>query len=293
MKRVLSLHLTMMALCIIAILASCNGYESPLKGAKVGDLEFGFHNSRQVFHLGDMSNCKVETSEEWCHAYISGDSLVVAVDDNKDYDNRTAQVTATDDEDGTRLTFNVKQRQCDAIFSDYATFDVEEEGGDVTIKVWSNINYTVDLNGTDWISIDQSTTRGLEESAIHLIVARNQSGDQREAIVGITYPETGLTHEVTIRQFFNAFVVLDRDYINVDKAGGEVAFTVKANVPFNVESAYSWVKAGTQTETAPNTYSQTIPVEPLPEGYANRRCVIYVASANGKIYNMLTISQSE
>ena len=290
MKRILSIQL-FLALCGIALFSSCNSYKSPLD-TKIDDIVFNSFNNFTVYRLGDLSNCRIESSEDWCHAYSRKDSLVVAVEQNYSYDDRTALVNATDDEDGTKLSFKVTQLHRNAIFTDSLTYNVAEEGGIVTILVWSNVDYSVDLRGTEWISISQNATRGLENTTINLLIAKNESGDEREAEIGITDPETGLTQEVTIRQDFYGYVIPDRDYLEVDKAGGEVAFTVKANIPFKVESAYSWVKAGPQTKTATNTYSQTLQIEPLPEGYANRRCVIYVGSTNNKIYNMLTISQS-
>ena len=62
------------------------------------------------------------------------------------------------------------QKQNDAIIVDGSTFSVPEEGGDVSIKVQSNVKYDVEIpSDASWLKKStKASTRGLETSTILL-----------------------------------------------------------------------------------------------------------------------------
>ena len=147
--------------CLIATMASigvtsCSkeSYSSPLKGQVVNDLTFGASQSSNSVTIAnaDLTGFSIKSSDLWCSASAQGKSLNVTVQANDTYGERQATVTVTDPGDQTSITFKVLQKQNDAILVDGSEFSVPEEGGDVSIKVQSNVKYDVEIpSDASWL----------------------------------------------------------------------------------------------------------------------------------------------
>ena len=146
--------------CLIATMASivvtsCSKeYSSPLKGQVINDLTFDSSQSSKSVSIADvdLTGFTIKSSELWCTAAAQGKSLNVTVQANDTYGERQATVTLTDPGDQTSITFKVLQKQNDAIIVDGSTFSVPEEGGDVSIKVQSNVKYDVEIpSDASWL----------------------------------------------------------------------------------------------------------------------------------------------
>ena len=164
--------------CVIATIASlcvtsCSKeYSSPLKGQVVKDLTFESSQSSNTVTIADadLTGFTIKSSELWCTASTKGKVLTVTVQSNDTYEERQATVTVTDPGDQTTITFKVLQKQNDAILIDGSTFVVPEEGGDISVKVQSNVDYKVEIPASDtWLKLStRASTRGLVSSTIIL-----------------------------------------------------------------------------------------------------------------------------
>ena len=134
----------MIATMVSILVTSCSKeYSSPLKGQVVKDLTFESSQSSKSVTIADadLTGFTIKSSELWCTAAAQGKVLSVTVRENDTYDDRQATITVTDPGDQTTITFKVMQKQNDAILIDGSTFVVPEEGGDINIKIQSNVNY--------------------------------------------------------------------------------------------------------------------------------------------------------
>ena len=222
--------------CMIATMAgicvtSCSkDYSSPLKGQVVNDLTFESSQSSNSVTIADadLTGFTIKSSELWCTAAAQGKKLNVTVQANDTYGERQATVTVTDPGDQTSITFKVLQKQNDAIIVDGSTFSVPEEGGDVSIKVQSNVKYDVEIpSDASWLKKStKASTRGLETSTIDLTAEKNNSGDEREAIVKLTNTDSGTRSQFTVKQELTPSFTIDKEEFSIEELGDEVSVTV-------------------------------------------------------------------
>ena len=280
---------TLFFLCV----ASCSEeYSSPLKGQTVSNQVFGDGANSETITIGnsDLSKCTVAISADWCNVSIQGSSVTISVQANDTYDERQATITLTDPEDATTLSFIVVQKQNDAIFVDESTFNVPEEGGIVTVKIESNVDYEVELPANGWITI-LNGTRGLKKSELSLKVALNNSGNVRKGIVKIVNKETGTYESIIIKQALTPRVEIDPNSISVDEQGGEFLVKVKSNVMIaNITTNEKWIDIGEKKDIDGFNFSVVIKILPM-YNQSERSGLVAFESSNGSFLYLLSVSQ--
>ncbi|MBO5656128.1 MAG: hypothetical protein J6R87_03640, partial [Rikenellaceae bacterium] len=129
-------------------------------------------------------------------------TLVVAA--NESYDAREGQVIVTSELG--KETITVTQSETGAVVVSTEPVEVASEGGEVSILVKSNRDYTVAVpEECTWIT--RPSTRALTETEEKFVVAANEEAASREAVVTFT-SEFG-TDEVVIRQTGNEAAVVE------------------------------------------------------------------------------------
>ncbi|MBQ7253389.1 MAG: BACON domain-containing protein [Bacteroidales bacterium] len=132
-----------------------------------------------------------------------------------------------------------------------STYNVPYTGGEIEVKVSSNVDYTV-TPSADWIT--QVKTRTVTTDILTFTVAAND-GAARQASIDIVFGET-LSFSVTVNQ--NAYVAPSTDdpylevspnVVNVDEFGGEVTVTVNANYEYMVDCDEDWITIKQTGET--------------------------------------------
>lgn len=237
------LSLFLVVIGTICIVSCGENYSSPLKGIVVGNQTFETGTNNKTVSIGtkDISKCTITSSAAWCSATIQGSSVVINVQTNDTYDDRQATITLTDPEDATTLSFIVMQKQKDAIFVEKSTYDVPEEGGVVTVKIDSNVDYEIELPTSGWISITNGT-RGLKKSEVTLNVDINKSGGKREGIVRFVDKETGTNESIVIKQALIPRIEIEPKSISMDENGGVVTIQVKTNTnTLFIDTSTSWM----------------------------------------------------
>ena len=290
--------------CVIATIASlcvtsCSKeYSSPLKGQVVKDLTFESSQSSNTVTIADadLTGFTIKSSELWCTASAKGKVLTVTVQSNDTYEERQATVTVTDPGDQTTISFKVFQKQNDAIIIDGSTFNVPEEGGEVSIKVQSNVNYKVEIpTDATWLkNTTKASTRGLVSSTIVLTAEKNNSGDEREAIVKLTNNDSGASSQFTVKQELTPYIEIDKNEFNMDELGGEVKVTVTSNVAVDVKFSDDWISSAGTTEEGDFSFIQKIKINSLPSGQDKRNATITFTDKLGKwsLSKVATVNQT-
>ena len=291
-------------ICVIATMASivvtsCSKeYSSPLKGQVVNDLTFDSSQSSKSVSIADvdLTGFTIKSSELWCTAAAQGKSLNVTVQANDTYGERQATVTLTDPGDQTSISFKVLQKQNDAIIVDGSTFSVPEDGGEVSIKVQSNVNYKVEIpSDATWLkNTTKASTRGLETSTITLTAEKNNSGDERETVVKLTNTDSGVSSQFTVKQELTPSFTIDKDEFNIDELGDVVNVTVTSNIEIDVQFSDDWVSSAGTTEKGGFNFVQKIKVEPLPNDQDSRTATVTFSDKLGKwsLSKVVTIKQT-
>ena len=290
--------------CMIAAMASigvtsCSkeSYSSPLKGQVVNDLAFGSSQSSNSVTIADadLTGFTIKSSELWCTAAAQGKSLNVTVQANDTYGERQATVTVTDPGDQTSITFKVFQNQNDAILIDGSTFSVPEEGGDVSVKVQSNVKYDVEIpSDASWLKKStKASSRGLETSTIDLTAEQNNSGDEREAIVKLTDTDSGTSSQFTVKQELTPSFTIDEEEFNIDELGDEVSVIVTSNIEIDVQFSDDWVSSAGTTEKDDFGFVQKIKIASLPKDQSSRTATVTFSDKLGKwgLSKVVTIKQ--
>lgn len=239
----------------------------------------------------DLSKISVRSSESWCKASVIGSSIVISVESNSSYDERSAIITVSDSEDGTTSNLKVTQKQNNAILVDKPTYEVGEEGGVVEIGVRSNVVYNVEIVNADWITRVHST-RGLENSVITLNVDKNTSGDIREATVKIADSVSGELSYVTIKQSLTPYFSIDKTSIAFDENGGEDEITVKSNVEINTGLNDNWVEIVEQSQNA-DIIVYKLKVKSMDDTEKSRSTYITFKNTKWNISDTLSVSQTK
>lgn len=106
------------------------------------------------------------------------------VERNSSYDPRTATITFSNGEQGVSETVNVIQSQQDAIIPGKLEYELFYEAQTFTLPISANVDYTVSLDGGDWIK--SLGTRGLSSKQYQFSIAENTGKTPREAVLNIS-----------------------------------------------------------------------------------------------------------
>ena len=290
---------SMIATMASIVVTSCSKeYSSPLKGQVINDLTFDSSQSSKSVSIADvdLTGFTIKSSELWCTAAAQGKSLNVTVQANDTYGERQATVTLTDPGDQTSISFKVLQKQNDAIIVDGSTFSVPEDGGEVSIKVQSNVNYKVEIpSDATWLkNTTKASTRGLETSTITLTAEKNNSGDERETVVKLTNTDSGVSSQFTVKQELTPSFTIDKDEFSIDELGDVVNVNVTSNIEIDVQFSDDWVSSDGTTEKGDFSFVQKIKVEPLPNDQDSRTATVTFSDKLGKwsLSKVVTIKQT-
>ena len=250
------------------VLSCKKEYVSELPSIQFKDLNFEVGGSTVEISFGtkDLSNYSISSSDEsWVRARIDVEHsrILVQADPNKTYDIRTATMTILDFKDGnTKRTFNVSQDAMKGLIVDNNEYLVPMAGGSFTVTFQKNVDYTVQIPAdATWITQTGSKTRGLEPGSVTFTVAKNNTGDARQAIINIV--GDGLSPEqVLVTQEFKAFFNITEKEFTIDELGGELEVHINTNVSFDVYPSEDWVYGYDRTTVDEENYIQKLRVDP-------------------------------
>ena len=175
----------------------------------------------------------VSTSVNWIKQIgtkgLTSKTLTFSVEENKTYDPREGKITIKPQESGVQeQVISVRQAQKDALVVEKTSYDMPYGGGEVEVKVESNVSFDV-TPSADWIHYVQ--TKALSNSTVVLKIDENTTYSPRQGTVEIKQQNGTLKHTVTINQAEQIAVTsveLNKTSINLKEGESEtLVATVK------------------------------------------------------------------
>lgn len=191
-------------------------------------------------------NFEVEVRADWIKQQtektraLTTSNLNFTIEPNETGDKREGEIIIKSGE--LSETIKVYQGFEDFITLTKKDFTIPEEGGNVDIEIKSTFNYEVKmLSDVDWITEVQS--RAVSTHTHHYTVSPNDTYDSREAKIVFYDPkDKNVADTVTIYQLQKDAIVLAQDEYIMEAKGGELDFTVSANVEFKVSVSADWIE---------------------------------------------------
>lgn len=215
----------------------------------IENLEYNVGSEGDNIEINITANVEYsyEITESWIKeamspTAVSGSKLNFEIEKNETYKSRIGYIIFTNEFDKTKVTVTVNQAQKDAIIVDKDVHQVENTGGNVTIKVSSNMEYEYSVGAADdWIHPAGSVkTDGLKDSKIDLIIDKNENPESRTGHVTIT---AGIySKEVTIIQKGMSTMIVSELEYNVQSKGETIEVVVTSNSKFTYEISDEWIK---------------------------------------------------
>ena len=113
----------------------------------------------------------------------------------------------------------VVQKQKDALTVTSSKYEVDGEGGNVSVEVKANISFEVEVKA-DWIKQQTEKTRALTTSNLNFTIEPNDTGDKREGEIIIKSGE--LSETVKVYQGYKGFITLTKKDFTIPEEGGNV-----------------------------------------------------------------------
>lgn len=187
--------------------------------------------------------CKPVTEYTWVSEItsraVSTHTLHFAVQPNDTYDMREARFVFIDETESLSDTLTIRQYAADEILVPSDPIICEPESGTFSFEVSANISYDVT---TDVSWLKQVVGRGMERSTLHFSVEENTGSAMREG--NIILSGNGVERTVKVMQKGKEeapYLVVSQEHFNILPEGGTVRFTVKANVPYRVNTDADWM----------------------------------------------------
>jgi uncharacterized alkaline shock family protein YloU len=176
-------------------------------------------------------------------------AVVLKVAENKTYKDREAVVVIGNKDAGAEVKVTISQPFTTTFKVDNNSFDVEMEGGNVTVNLESNVSYKVSIpDSCNWITMPTASrtrqkTRATGTSAIVFRVSENTSYKERDGVVTISNKEAGAEVKIYIHQKFKTTFTVDKNEAKVAMEGGTVTANVESNIPYEVKipSDCNWI----------------------------------------------------
>lgn len=195
--------------------------KSPIENFSLTDITLTEQSDERSFSFTANSNWSIsvtakdgDTDASWCSIYpmsgAAGDQTVrISTKENESYDSRSVTVTLTSD--NTTKTFVITQAQKGTIALLEHEVTAYANGGSLSVKVLSSVDFDVESISAGWISLSPNT-RGITETTLSFTVQEYNGENTRSAEVVLKTKE-GLKDVLTVTQRG------DEDFIYVETPG--------------------------------------------------------------------------
>lgn len=227
---------------LVALAFSCT--PEPTLSVSPTTLSAGPEAGSNAVNVSANNAWTAKSSDGWIHiSTASGEAgegrVSFTYDANASSDERTGTITISSA--SLSQTVTLTQAQADKMIVAGSDQNFGPEGGTFSVKVQSNVSYSVEITGgTDWVT--RSTTKGLSESTESFTVAPNEGYDTRTC--EITFSGAGTKHTIKVTQGQTDALILDSDAeYTASWKGGVFTVELKSNVgckAFVVEGE-SWI----------------------------------------------------
>lgn len=182
-------------------------------GLLVSPTTFDLTNAAQDIEIEVQKNVQYAvTIDDACKDWISqkgtkalsSEKVTFAIAANETYDNREGKITFKQTDGDLVQTVTVKQSQADGLFvSPTKKFNLSDEAQSIELVVNNNVSFDVVIpdDAKEWVSIVSNTqTKSLTEDKVVLAVSKNETDEDREALVVVKQNAGPLSETVSIKQ---------------------------------------------------------------------------------------------
>lgn len=258
---------------------------------------------KQVFDLQSGANSidvevqanvqyNVSTSVDWIKQTgtkgLTSKTLTFSIEENKTYGPREGKITIKPQDGVQEQVISVKQAQKDALNVEKTTYDMPYGGGEIEIKVESNISFDVTPN-SDWIHYVQ--TKALSNSTVILKIDENATYSSRQGKVEIKQNNGSLRHAITVNQAGRIAVTsVTLNKTNLTLAKGESETLIATVTPDNAsDKNVSWSSSNPQAISVDDTGKVTA----IQEGEATITAKAGDKTAECKVQVFIAVSSIE
>lgn len=231
--------------------------------------------------------CKPVTEYTWVSEItsraVSTHTLHFAVQPNDTYDMREARFVFIDETESISDTLTIRQYAADEILVPSDPIICEPESGTFSFDVSANISYDVT---TDVSWLKQVVGRGMEQSTLHFSVEENTGSAMREG--NIILSGNGVERTVKVMQKGKEeapYLVVSQEHFNI-LPEGTVRFTVKANVPYRVNTDADWM-----VQAVSGSSDEIVFTVSANESTSSREATITVTSEDGSLVRTVQVVQ--
>ena len=232
--------------------------------------------------------CKPVTEYTWVSEItsraVSTHTLHFAVQPNDTYDMREARFVFIDETESLSDTLTIRQYAADEILVPSDPIICEPESGTFSFEVSANISYDVT---TDVSWLKQVVGRGMERSTLHFSVEENTGSAMREG--NIILSGNGVERTVKVMQKGKEeapYLIVSQEHFNILPEGGTVRFTVKANVPYRVNTDADWM-----VQAVSGSSDEIVFTVSANESTSSREATITVISEDGSLVRTVQVVQ--
>ena len=303
MKKLFYLLLAMM-LIGVSCEDSSKDVDSTPKGVVFADgtemsAEFGSSGGSKSFIFTSDLDWEVTTSADWISVTPSSGTpsvkkFTVKASANDSFEERSGTVTMTTTDDRS-YTIEVTQAAENETFTinGNGEYEVSATGGEVEVKVTTNLEYTVEIpaEAKEWLSV--ADTRAVREETLAFTVAENASFDERSATVELKGADGKVLQSIVFKQKGEE-KVFDTDgegnYV-VEAVGGEVEVKVTTNLEYTVEipaEAKAWLSVADTRAVREETLAFTVAEN---ASFDERSATVELKGADGKVLQSIVFKQ--
>ena len=181
--------------------------------------------------------------------------ITITTTTNETYDERNATVVLKCGSAFKNIV--VTQKQKDALTVTSSKYEVDGEGGNISVEVKANINFEVEVKA-DWIKQQTEKTRALTTSNLNFTIEPNETGDKREGEIIIKSGE--LSEMIKVYQGFEDFITLTKKDFTIPEEGGNVDIEIKSTLDYEVKilSDVDWITEIQSRAVSTHTHHYTV-----------------------------------
>lgn len=169
-------------------------------------------------------------------------SLMITVKKNDSHEERFAYLEITSG--GKSETVKIVQKQDDAIVVGSSSITVEPGGGSFDVQVSSNVDFSVEIDGS-WVR--QIGSKAMKESTLSFSVEKND-GDQRTARISFKYGQ--VVEYVTVTQGRRDAIVLSSQEISCSWQQSSFEVSVDPQIDYSFKCTADWIQyVGSKSST--------------------------------------------
>lgn len=217
---------------------------------------------------------------------VSSHTLAFQVEENPTYDDRETIIVFKDTKSEKKESVSIKQRQKDAIILSNEKMEIGQEGGNISVSVNTNVDYTVEIPAfCGWISV--SSTRALSPQTSTFFIEENTELDKREGEIYFIHEDIADT--LKIYQSGGAILVLNKNSYELEGGAATISVELKSNIEYTVSISEDWISEVSTRAVSSSTKNFNISTNKTGK---SRTGEITFMTSDGKKSSTVTITQA-